>query len=404
MNNLQTIISNKRKAKIERLLSTPPSGFLVSKGFRRFLCIVAVVFSYFYLFTMLVPVQRLVEAHIRDGKGVINLDKLDSTQSFLWEMAGVFTWVTFLTPYILLGSFLLLRNSMRRITSLPDEYLDELEIANRDWAFKTGYLVVRRLGLAVTAAFIVLQALAFAQRFKYDSQGNPIRNELEQALYNFNSYLTGLTSTSAVSFYLGAFALLTFVAYSFPLILLAWRESRFPEPMPELKRVLPVGATYLIARKYFRRAALIGFIFIGYWGIQFLGVYLAGEFRLPQLSNFLTYSGVLFFFLFFAVPYAMFVYIWASIKTVEILKAAKQNNYSDGKNAAPAMGALVFFVITQLLGISIPILFSQIGALSGGGGSPILAIFAIGLAMIPTQVLSFMFIRRLGKAEVSANA
>jgi hypothetical protein len=68
------------------------------------------------------------------------------------------------------------------------------------------------------------------------------------------------------------------------------------------------------------------------------------------------------------------------------------------------MGALVFFVITQLLGISIPILFSQIGAYSGGGGSPILAIFAIGLAMIPTQVLSFMFIRRLGKAEVSANA
>jgi hypothetical protein len=169
MNNLQTIIANKRKAKIERLLSTPPSGFLVSKGFRRFLCVVAVVFSYFYLFTILVDVRRLIEEQIRDSKGVINLDKLDSTQSFLWELASAINWVTFLTPYILLGSFLLLRNSMRRITSLPDEYLDELEIANRDWAFKTGYLVVRRLGLAVTAAFIVLQALAFAQRFKYDS-------------------------------------------------------------------------------------------------------------------------------------------------------------------------------------------------------------------------------------------
>jgi TRAP-type mannitol/chloroaromatic compound transport system permease large subunit len=122
----------------------------------------------------------------------------------------------------------------------------------------------------------------------------------------------------------------------------------------------------------------------------------------PYLSNFLTYSGVLFYSLFIVVPYALFIYIWASIKTVEILKAAKQDNYNQGKNTGTAIGALIFFVITQLLGISIAILFSLLGTSSRGEGNPIPVIFALGLAMIPSQVISFMFIRRLGKAEKAA--
>jgi hypothetical protein len=191
---------------------------------------------------------------------------------------------------------------------------------------------------------------------------------------------------------------MTYVAYTFPLILLAWRESKFPEAIPTLKKVIPLGTTRLIARKYFRRAALIGFAFIGWALVQILAMYLAVSFDFPYISNFLTYSGVLFFYLFIVVPYAMFVYIWASIKTVEILKTAKANNYNQGKNAGAAIGALIFFVITQLLGISIPILFSQIGRFSGGD-NPILIIFGLGLAMIPTQILSFVFIRRLGKEE-----
>jgi hypothetical protein len=403
MNNPKTIIANMRGARIERLLSTPPRGFLVSKGFRRFLCVVAVVFSYFYLFTMLVPVQKLVYDQLRSSDGVLYLDKLDSTQSFLWDLANTINVLTYITPLILLLSFLLLRTSMRRITSLPDEYLDELEIVNRDWAFRTGYLVVRRLGLAVTVVFLALRAITFNPSSKWDAEGNIIRTELENALFNFDRYLSGLTSTGAISFYFNGIALLTFVAYSFPLILLAWRESKFPEALPEQKSALPLGEISLVARKYFRRVALVALAFIGYVSIQFLGIYLAAEHSMPQLSNALTYSGVLFFFLFIAVPYAMFVYIWASIKTVEILKAARQNDYNQGKNAASAIGALVFFVITQLLGLSIPVLFSQLGNFSTGRGSPILAIFAIGLAMIPTQVLSFIFVRKLGKQQLSSN-
>jgi len=48
------------------------------------------------------------------------------------------------------------------------------------------------------------------------------------------------------------------------------------------------------------------------------------------------------------------------------------------------------------------VLFRSIGRFSGGD-NPILIIFGLGLAMIPTQILSFVFIRRLGKEEELAD-
>ena len=402
MNSPKTILENMRRSRVERLLSSPPSGWLVSKGFRRFLCVIAVVFSYLYLFTLLVPAVNISMYVYGNGTEPINLDELDSYKSFLLSLSQIIGWVSVISPLILISSFLILRTSMRRVTSLPDEYLDELEIANRDWAFKTGYLVIRRIGLSVAAAFFILKILAYNPSINLDDDGNRIREGLEASLYAVESYLASLTAYGSFNFYFTVIALMTYVAYTFPLILLAWRESKFPEVVPVLKKVVPLGATRLVARKYFRRASLVGTLFIGWALIQVLGLYLALQFSFPYISNFLTYSGVLFFYLFIVVPYAMFVYIWASIKTVEILKAARQNNYNQGKNAGAAIGALIFFVITQLLGISIPILFSQIGRFSGGD-NPILIIFGLGLAMIPTQILSFVFIRRLGKEEELAD-
>lgn len=402
MNNPKTILENMRRAKIERLLSSTPGGFLVSKGFRRFLCVITVVFSYIYLITLLVPAVNLDMIVYGTGTEPINLDELDSYKSFLWSLSQIIGWLSTLSPLILIASFLLLRTSMRRVTSLPDEYLDELEIANRDWAFKTGYLVIRRIGLLVAAALLVLKILAYNPSINLDDDGNRIREGVEASLYAIESYLASLTEYGSFNFYLNVIALMTYVAYSFPLILLAWRESKFPESLPAPKPVIPLKEISLIARKYFRRAALIGIAFVGWALVQVLGFYLNFNLDFPYLSNFLTYSGVIFYYLFIVVPYALFIYIWASIKTVEILKSAKRDNYNQGKNTGAAIGALLFFVITQLLGISIAILFSLLGVLSSGNGNPILVIFALGLAMIPTQVISFVFIRRLGKAEKAA--
>ena len=366
------------------------------------MCVIAVVFSYLYLFTLLVPAGKLAMIVYGTGTEPINLDELDSYKSFLWSLTQIIGWLGTISPLILISSFLLLRTSMRRVTSLPDEYLDELEIANRDWAFKTGYLVIRRIGLFVAAALLSLRILAFNPAIDLDDDGNIIREGLAASLFAVESYFASLTEYGSFNFYFNVIALMTYVAYSFPLILLAWRESKFPEALPEPKPVLPLGEISLIARKYFRRAALIGIAFVGLVVVQYLGLYLSFNFEFPYLSNFLTYSGALFYYLFIVVPYAMFIYIWASIKTVEILKSAKQDNYNQGKNTGAAMGALLFFVITQLLGISIAILFSLLGVLSIGNVNPILVTFALGLAMIPTQVISFVFIRKLGKEEKAA--
>lgn len=398
MSRPKTVLENMRNRRIERLLSSPPSGWLVSKGFRRFLCVIAVVFSYLYLFTLLVPAVNLVMFVYGDGKEPINLDELDSYKSFLLSLSQTIGWFGAISPLILFASFLLLRTSMKRVTSLPDEYLDELEIVNRDWAFKTGYLVIRRIGLGVAAALFVLKILAYSPFIDLDEDGNRVREGLEATLYAVESYLASLTTYGSFNFYFQVIALMTYVAYTFPLILLAWRESKFPEAIPVITKVIPLGETSIIARKYFRRAALIGIAF-GAWVLtQVASLYLAVNFNFPYISNFLTYSGVLFFYLFVLVPYALFVYVWASIKTVEILKAARQNNYNQGKFAGTAIGAMVFFVITQILGISIPILFSQLGT-SSGRDNPILIILGLGFAMIPTQVLSFVYIRKLGKVQ-----
>jgi len=391
MNSPKTILENMRRARVERILSTPPTGLLVSRGFRRLLCVLAVVFSYIFFFTLLIPVSRIWET-ITDGGHVVTMNALGPAQRFLLSVATFVGWAGTLAPLILLATFLFLRTSMRRVTSLPDEFLDEREIANRDWAFKTGYLVIRRVGFAVAAGFLVLKVLAFNPSIDLDDDGNRIREGLEANMFAFDTYLSSLTGMGAINFYFNMIGLLTYVAYTFPLILLAWRESKFTEVNAAPVNLVPLEGAAKIARQYFRRAGLVGSVFVGF--VLFLSL----GFAFRPLGEFLTFSGALFLFFLVAVPYAMFVYIWASIKTVEILKAAKADNYNQGKYASASMGALVFFVITQLLGISIALIFTQLGNFSGAD-NPILYLFVAGLAMIPAQAISFLFIRKLGNGQ-----
>lgn len=394
MKSPKTIIENIRRGKIERLLSSPPSGFLISRGFRRFLCVIAVVFSYLLFFSLLIPLSSLVSG-ISGPHNVLSVNDLNPTQRLWLAVASFVGWAAYLAPVILLVAFLLLRTSMRRVTSLPDEYLDEREISNRDWAFKTGYLVIRRVGFAIALIFLALKVIAFNPSIVLDRDGNRIRTGIEAMMHNFDNYLVSLTTQGAINFYFSMFALLAYVAFSFPLILLAWRESKFQEVSPVAVGRVPLEGATQIAKQYFRRVGLVGGIFVGFTLLLSVG------FIFRPLGEFLTFSGVLFIFVFLAVPYAMFVYVWASVKTVAVLKAAKQNNYNQGRYAASAIGALVFFLITQLLGLSIAVIFSQIGRFSGND-NPVQLVFILGLAMIPSQLVSFVFIRRLGKAENTA--
>jgi len=93
MKTQSSVLSNKRNARIERLLSSPPSGFWISKGYRRTLSVVSVVFSYYYLITLLLPVSisDMLQNPLRAADGVLYLDKLDATENFIYELANVLT-------------------------------------------------------------------------------------------------------------------------------------------------------------------------------------------------------------------------------------------------------------------------------------------------------------------------
>ena len=399
MTSKPNVFGRMRNARIERILSTPPSGIMVSPWFRRFLSITAVVVSYLYLATLLVPMQGVWAAIYVDEQPA-SLADLNGTQLALFVLAAVLSYIKFYGPAILLVAFLLLRRSMRRVTSLPDEYLDEREMANRDWAFRTGYLVIRRVGLALAAVFFFVNALGYS----------PVSGEFSKkedtviAVKAFNEYLIsltsantdpelGLTPNNAVIFYAHVIALLAYVAYSFPLILLAWRESKAKEvaPRPVIQPVSKKARTF--ASDYFRRIFILLALITSLVVIQIVGILLV-----PALGNWMLFTGGLIYSFIGIVAFGLYIYIWASVKTASALLQARKNRYNQGSNAPASIGAVTFFTLTQALGISVAVnivLGVTLPQVPGAAITPLGVAMLLGLAMIPVQVLSVVFIRNL---------
>jgi hypothetical protein len=388
-----------RNARIERILSTPPSGIMISSGFRRFLSITAVVVSYLYLATLLVPMQGVWAAIYVDEQPASIAD-LNGAQLGLLVLAAVLSYIKFYGPAILLVAFLLLRRSMRRVTSLPDEYLDEREMANRDWAFRTGYLVIRRVGLALAAVFFFVNALGYS----------PVSGEFSKkedtviAVKAFNEYLIsltsantdpelGLTPNNAVIFYAHIIALLAYVAYSFPLILLAWREAKAKDVSPKPVRQPVIKKAKTFASDYFRRVFILLALITSLVVIQIVGILLV-----PALGNWMIFTGGLIYSFIGIVAFGLYIYVWASINTASALLQARKNRYNQGSNAPASIGAVAFFTLTQALGISVAVnivLGVTLPQVPGAAITPIGVAMLLGLAMIPVQVLSVIFIRNL---------
>ena len=374
-----SILAKMRKSRIENILSDPPSGFMVSSGFRKFLCVIAVLFSYIYLAKLLLPSANCMNSPCQV------VSQLTVSQAAILVVYSIITSWAFFAPALMGISFFLLRRSMRRVTSLPDEYLDEREIANRDWAFKLGYLVIRRVGLVLAIVFFVMSTLGYKAG---SGKFSPPPSDTVVAMNGFKSYLKSLVQYDSISFYFSLIALLTYVAYSFPLILVAWRESKFPEVIPVQEKSPKTETARSIARKYFIRLSIIGVFFVAYVGLGFIGIYVRA------FGEWLTFQGGLFYLVFAFVIYAMFVYIWASIKTVEVLGKARQT----GQYTSSATWALVFFIITQCLGLCLLFCLPIVNSLFPSGEiNPFGILFGLGIAMIPAQVLSFVFLRRIVK-------
>ena len=243
-----------------------------------------------------------------------------------------FRWFAdFLLGPITLLVFGLLRASVIRSAALPDEYLDEREIANRDWAYRLGYLVVRRLGLGLVIAIL---AFMLAMNIWADPslggewKGPDMSADGFQYLRSVANYIKVFFATSALEHLLTLLALLTFTAYSFPVILLAWKDSNQYEPQDDKNDWQSIE---LISKLYFRKLKQIG-----------LGLVLF----LAILAISSKWAWNVFFALLF---YAVYVFSWSMAKQLEVLFMVKS---SERKNRFKDL--LQLSVAVSLLGASIP--------------------------------------------------
>ena len=399
MTSKANIFERMRNAHIERILSKPPRGFLISPFVRRFLSAIAVVFSYLYLFALLIPNGSFGEG----SRGIFDeympefyVFDFTEVENLLIAMYDLFGWAGSLAPLILLTSFIILRKSMSRVTSLPNEFLDEREIANRDWAFRTGYLVVRRIGLAVALGLFVVSILGYTP----GSGEFAIHSSTVFPVAAFNAYLVALTANDAIGFYLNVIGLLAFVAYSFPLILLAWREAKFPEAVPQPKRPDIIESPKEFARAYFRRMLNLISFTAGLFLIQILG----SPMGVHALGNWMLFRGGTFAIIFLIVGYGLYSYIWASAKTVQILIKEARNRANHKANMIPAIGTYLFFAITHGLGVVllmhlyVVINQPELAARENTLGAMVL----FGIGMVPAQLISFFFIRKMKLGSLEA--
>ena len=379
----ESLIASMRRSRIERILGNPPRGMLITGAFRKLLCIAAVLFSYIYFAFILIPRLDCSKSHC--------MTVTNPSAAQIWQLIFyvIFSLLALWALPIMLGAFLLLRRSMSRVTSLPDEYLDEREIANRDWAFRTGYIVVRRIGLGVAMVLAFLSALGYYP-------GGGWSNTKSQAVLfveQISAYVNALITNSPVTFFAQLIALLTYVAYSFPLVLLAWRESKVEQSEPIQPTYLqPVKSTNL-SRRYFIKIVVFLAVLIGAVALQFLGV------LLPSLGTWLILTPALFYLVFAWAGYGVYVYIWASRHSLNFLK--KQKGLSN--RSIETRLAWLFFVVTQALGVSLLAAFVAVATLSQTHRNVnwIGLIFGIAFSMIPAQVLSFIFIGKIQKTAQS---
>lgn len=375
--------SEYKQIRAERILEAQPSRVLTSPWMRRLLSLVAVLSSYAMLATLLIPTPYFIS---KGNRIYADYDAMEG--KWLYEFRD-FTQGFALV--LLVWSYILLRISMRRVTLLPNNYLDERQIANRDWAFKTGYLVVRRIGFGVALLFAFLAT--FGNQMTRFSAGYSTPAKAFRAL---ERYLSDLSMEDPFGFYFRGFLLLAFVAYSFPIILLAWREAKFPEAVPEAQEVRALNPRETAAKFYFK-------------AIKWLGLFIAvsaSTFVSPDLfirTGPFVYL-ILVLFIYVVLPGALVLFAWASITTAKGIRAAKKVGLATEQDKRRANIATAFLTSTLGLGLTVgTIMFLVIFEIASTevAGMPPMTAYALlaGLLMAPAQSISMMFYAKLKTKE-----
>ena len=379
-----SILAEIRTARVERILQSKQNRVLTSPWMRRTLSLVAIISSYLVMASLLIPTPYTIS---KTNRIYADYDAMQG--NWLFEFRDTTQGLALL---LLIWSFILLRISMRRVTLLPNEYLDELQITNRDWAYKNGYLVVRRIGLGVAIFFAFLAT--FGDQMTRFSAGN---GPVVKGWRAFERYLTDLSVEDPFSFYFKAFLLLTFVAYSFPIILLAWREARFPEVIPEVEEAREYSPKEKTANFYFKaiKWIVVCLAFV-------LSLYVSPKAFLA-LSPLLSILLVPLFY--WVIPGGLVLFVWASITTSKGIILARKVGFASAEHKSWANISTGFLTVTLALGLFVGT--SLVAAIAGVSayssilfGFPILLLAILaGLLMIPTQALSMTFYAKLKTKE-----
>lgn len=348
MNAITNLLREFRKDRISRILDEGSPQLLNQPLIKKALAFAAVVASWVTFITLLVAADPRVS------------DDFKTLAKF-----------RVIAALAMILSFLLLRVSMRRITSLPEEFLDEREIRNRDWAFKTGYMVIRRVGLGLCMALIGFLVVS------HFLQVSPATNWDEMWLYKLNlsvtTYVTLLiSSTGPIMYFAWLSFLLAYVAYSFPLILLGWREAQENIVVEGLRP--DQSELHSIATRYFRKL----------WRVTiFALIALASVFTFDLF----TYG---FMWVIFAwVGYSTYVFFWASITLVKVALKLKEPGFG-GALQLPKRSILVAYLGSSISGIAILVsLIVRIGSEAG-----ITAAFELGVVSVLLHIYGFASVRR----------
>jgi hypothetical protein len=358
MSKFQETIATIRENRIKRIWEEPVVGLLARGLTKKVLAASAVVSSWIYLIALLLP-GSLLDPNAQGVRATI-------------EVVAI----------IVMGvSFLLMKKSVRRITSLPDTYLDELQIQNRDWAFSVGYLVVRRVGLALTLIFVSLGAVLSAWNYIYyclHPLGNPYDSAVQNFFLNFDSYVNEVLSNSTFYSVGSVIVLLTYVAYSFPIILLTWQDAKYDDDV-EAEEIAGWQLTLLrVSKSYFGKLWVIlsGVL------LSFACAVIPG---LNLISVIWVYLGL------FTIFFAVYVYGWGLVKLSYALRLLSSAKGATARESLPEVK--VFLVLVSVIGISVgaAIASAFTWGLAAGAASSLVSYSVIaGIVLLILHVVAFV--------------
>jgi len=336
-----------RERRVKRLANWPTNPLLGLPWTKRILSVLVVIGSWLH-FLSLLPIRPY---------GYL-------ASSF----EGLFA---FLLPAATLMCFGLLRASVVRMAALPDELLDEREVASRDWAYRLGYLVVRRLGLSLVIGIIVFMVAmnvwgdpspgGMWNGPNMDAQGFLYLRDLADFIKSFFAY-------GALERVLQLLALLTFTAYSFPIILLGWKEAKNSEKHEPIN--VP-ETLQLISTEYFAK-------------LRRLGIAVIVNIVIFSLSSKWGWN-----FFFIVLFYALYVFSWAMLKQVELLQVVKGSEFNGRKKDLMQLAIAV-----SVVGISVPA--GLLLAVLTQSWSLLYSLIA-GFVLMMLQGTSFAITGKLGK-------